>query len=546
MTRATNPRAALYARVSTVEQAKAYGLDAQVYDLERRAKRRSYTIAGVFKDAGISGTTSDRDGLTQLLALVKRGGADVVVVPDVTRLSRDMELFLHLERQIREAGVRVECTALPIMLDDDEDEDAQAAQVLSLYQHALDGAKELRTITRRFRQGRMQKAREKGLRPSGRPSYGYMTHPTQKGLTLVHDGEAPHVVQMFERVTAGWTLHAIARELDRTGIRTRSGRPWSLSTLHGILTNEVYIGRGYYNRSKQPRGGKKSIRAPEQWIPIPTPALVSEATFHAVQARMAENARAHSLHRPTDSQYFLRRLLRCETCGRALIGHTVNGQRRYYECTTPRCRPAEPAARLEARVWALVEEMTDPRRLAARLAADVRRRTVEDVEAQSALAHARDVERKATREVERLIDLMADPELPRERFRVRLVEVEARVKAATASRIAAEARITPSPIPSPEALRAHARILARVIRGPDMADPARRWTLLRALLTRIVMGTPPRRALELVGPLFSEDVPLGPDAVRTIPAYLAETESTGRDVRTLRYAVGLADPVASG
>jgi site-specific DNA recombinase len=395
----------------------------------------------------------------------------------------------------------------------------------------------------------MQKAREKGLRPSGRPSYGYTTHPAHKGMTVPDTREAPTLRKLFAWIETGWTLNAVRRELDRTGVQTRYGRPWSLSTLHGILTNEVYIGRGYYNRSKQPRGGKKSIRAPEQWIPIPTPALVSEATFRAVQVKLRENARLYAGRRPTDPRYFLRHRLVCDRCQRRLVGHTVGG-RRYYECSTSRCRPAEPADALEARVWELVEEMTDPRRIEARLAEDVRRRAVEDVEAESAVTHARDVERKAEREVARLVDLMADPELPRDRFRVRLVEAEARAKAATANREAAEARITPPPTPPLAALRSHARAVSLAFRGPDTADPVRRATLLRALVPRIIVRTEPRRELELASLLCSGNVPLDPDlpvdGVQTSPSYLEETESTGRDVRTLRYAVALADPVASG
>src|SRR5438445_5079467 len=60
--RATPPgglqvRAALYARVSTEEQAERYGLTSQVSELRELAQRKGYEIVAELSDDGVSGAT---------------------------------------------------------------------------------------------------------------------------------------------------------------------------------------------------------------------------------------------------------------------------------------------------------------------------------------------------------------------------------------------------------------------------------------------------------------------------------------------------------
>jgi site-specific DNA recombinase len=59
-------RAALYARVSTEEQAERYGLASQVTELRVLAQRKGYEIAIELTDDGVSGATLDRPALTRL------------------------------------------------------------------------------------------------------------------------------------------------------------------------------------------------------------------------------------------------------------------------------------------------------------------------------------------------------------------------------------------------------------------------------------------------------------------------------------------------
>jgi len=59
-------KCAIYARVSTEEQAKKYSIPAQLESLRNFAQANNYEIFKEYVDEGISGTTSDRPQLGEL------------------------------------------------------------------------------------------------------------------------------------------------------------------------------------------------------------------------------------------------------------------------------------------------------------------------------------------------------------------------------------------------------------------------------------------------------------------------------------------------
>ena len=133
---------------------------------------------------------------------------------------------------------------------------------------------------------------------------------------------------------------------------------------------------------KTESGGKtaRKRRPADQWAPpIAVPAVVDEATWVAVQDRLARN-KALAL-RNAHQVYLLSGLLRCERCGHPLTGHSKGGHR-YYHCShrgTYYNRPLEPheqcdtpwvrADRLEDAVWTRVADLfRDPERFREELA----------------------------------------------------------------------------------------------------------------------------------------------------------------------------------
>ena len=100
---AAPPRAALYIRVSTVEQAaEGYSLAAQLHDLRAYCERKQYAVVEVYTDEGISAKDIDhRPDFRRLLQDAQAERFDVVVVMRLTRLTRsirDLRTCIHKRR----------------------------------------------------------------------------------------------------------------------------------------------------------------------------------------------------------------------------------------------------------------------------------------------------------------------------------------------------------------------------------------------------------------------------------------------------------------
>jgi site-specific DNA recombinase len=158
------------------------------------------------------------------------------------------------------------------------------------------------------------------------------------------------------------SVAALARRLTEREVPTRYGRPaWAPATVYKILTNRLYTGEHYYNRTetapeergerarpsqrarwyRQPtKDPRRRLRPASEWIPIPWPAIIEAETFAMAERQLRLN-RERSPRR-TRRPYLLAGLLICGSCGRRLGGHAGVASGRY-ECT--RRRSSEPPER---------------------------------------------------------------------------------------------------------------------------------------------------------------------------------------------------------
>jgi site-specific DNA recombinase len=127
--------------------------------------------------------------------------------------------------------------------------------------------------------------------------------------------------------------------------------------LHGLLTNPTLVGRVV-------TGGKA--------YPGEHEAIVDEATWEAVQDRLAANAVANSSGERRHSHALLAGILKCDLCGSSMTPtHCKKGPRRYhfYACSRRQkggktaCRaPYVSAPKIEAEYVAkIAQRATDPR-----------------------------------------------------------------------------------------------------------------------------------------------------------------------------------------
>lgn len=88
----------LYARIST----EAQNLQVQFDELRREAFRRKFEVVGEFSDIS-SGGSDARSGLEKMMATVRRGEVEVVMIVRIDRLVRSLRQYANL---IEELGKR--------------------------------------------------------------------------------------------------------------------------------------------------------------------------------------------------------------------------------------------------------------------------------------------------------------------------------------------------------------------------------------------------------------------------------------------------------
>ncbi|MCW2956908.1 MAG: putative resolvase [Thermoleophilia bacterium] len=217
-------RVVLYSRVSTDKQAQdGHGLAAQHTRLCEFAEQRRLDVLYTVADEGVSGSTMQRDGMQRVLNLVVAQMVDAVVVTKADRISRNVRDLLNLSATLEEHGVAL------VTADEQFDMTTPLGKAMSAMR-AVFAQLERDMAASRTRDG-MAAAKAKGVR-LGRPPVGWRIeagrwHPTDR-YALV---ERAHT-----RRGEGWTLAAVADELNRDGVPTGSGRGrWAVPAVRRLL-----------------------------------------------------------------------------------------------------------------------------------------------------------------------------------------------------------------------------------------------------------------------------------------------------------------------
>jgi hypothetical protein len=100
-------RAVSYRRVSSFDQLGGTSPETQLARAEALIRQHGWEHVGDFFDGGVSGAKESRPDLDRLFEMCRAGLVDVVVVGDLSRLSRDLRNSLNFEHELRQLGVEV-------------------------------------------------------------------------------------------------------------------------------------------------------------------------------------------------------------------------------------------------------------------------------------------------------------------------------------------------------------------------------------------------------------------------------------------------------
>ena len=505
---------ALYARVSSDQQAEAHTIGSQVAALRARVAEDGLVVPAEreFLDDGFSGATLVRPGLERLRDLAAEGVIDRVYVHSPDRLARKYAYQALLLDEFQAAGVQVVFLNRALGQSPEDELLLQVQGIMAEYERAK--------ILERSRRGKRHGAHLGNVAVLSGAPFGYRYIRKDEGggaarYEIVLD-EARVVRQVFhwvglERASIG----EVCRRLNAAGERTRTGHVWERSVVWAMLKNPAYQGQAAFGKTQagplgprlraqrgravQPRRAVATRDVPaENWLTIPVPALVDAAVFAAVTEQLEINRR-HARQSQRGARYLLQGLVTCGQCGYAYYGKAISlcssrGQPRdyaYYRCLGAdayrfagvRICPNTQVRtdRLDAATWHEVSQLLkEPQRLEQ----EYRQRLVAPKE-QTADEAAVDKQRHKLRQgLARLIDGYAEGFVEKDEFEPRVARLRQRLAA-----LDEQARQLADAAASLRELRLMIGRLedfaARVSTGLEAADWSTRREIIRTLVSRV-------------------------------------------------------------
>ena len=330
----TDPRVAIYIRVSTTHQIDKDSLPMQRKDLISYAKLMLHTENySIFEDAGYSGKNMERPKFKEMMSLIRSGFFTHVLVWKIDRISRNLLDFAGMYEELKSLGVT--------FVSKNEQFDTSTAMGEAMLKIILVFAELERSMTSERVTATMISRAASGQWNGGRIPYGY--DYDEKSMTFsINEEEAAIVHLIHDTYEQTNSLVSTAKKLNSLGYKSRYENDWSPNSLRIILTNVWYCGSYRYNTRKE--GDRQRPKAESEWITVENhhPQIISEEQKGKVIAQLKENRKlitANNIYVTKNNVHVFGGLVICSECGRRYTS-TVTSKKGWkfgrYLCPTRR------------------------------------------------------------------------------------------------------------------------------------------------------------------------------------------------------------------
>lgn len=275
-------RAALYARVSTIQQTDKDSIPAQVDALKKYAEEHNYEIQDIYIDDGISGSLlAERDELQRLLSNVEAGNIDIILVCKLDRWFRSVKHYMTVQEILDKHNV-------PWKTIWESYETVSPTGRLMVTQMLAFAEYECANTSLRINKTFDYKKKCKEVL-SGKIPYGYRIVDKH----LVIDPEKANIVRrVFQTYISTGGVSETLRQTEGLGL------PRTQRAIKLLLQNRKYIGECY---------GIENYHE----------AIIDKDMFALVQKMLKRNVRQNHFRK-----YIFSGLCTCSDCGRRLVGTT--------------------------------------------------------------------------------------------------------------------------------------------------------------------------------------------------------------------------------
>lgn len=303
---------AAYIRVSTDDQVEL-SPDSQLKMIEKYAKDNDIIISKeyIYADEGISGrTVKKRPEFQRMIAVAKSKPKpfDVILVWKLSRFARNREDSIVYKSMLKkDCGIDVISVSEPVGTD-------KTSILIEALLEAMDEYYSV-NLAEEVRRGMSEKISRGGIVVA--PPFGYVI---KDGIYVQDEAQAAVVRKIFDDYINGKGSRAIAQELNDLGIKTQRGNAFDTRNITYILANPTYIGKLRW--SQNGKATKSHDYIPNESTVIVNgehKPIIDKAVFDKAQEMLAKNKAKYPKHyNQRDSEYFLRGIVRCSSCGATL------------------------------------------------------------------------------------------------------------------------------------------------------------------------------------------------------------------------------------
>jgi DNA invertase Pin-like site-specific DNA recombinase len=266
-----------------------------------------------YDDGGFSGGNLERPALQQLIADIRAGHIDIVVVYKVDRLTRSLADFARVIELFDAEGVSF--VSVTQQFNTTSSMGRLTLNVL------LSFAQFEREVTGERIRDKIAASKKKGMWMGGNVPLGY---DANERTLVINPAEAETVRRIFALYRALGCVRRVKEEADRLGLRTKSsttangaergGKPFSRGHLYTLLSNPIYTGQ---------------IAHKGELYPGQHPALVEAESWSTVRDQLAANTSDHRRKAKAAEPSLLAGLLVDARGERLTASHAVKKGRRY-------------------------------------------------------------------------------------------------------------------------------------------------------------------------------------------------------------------------
>lgn len=288
--------------------------------LKDRAKQLGIKIRHIYREVVSGESIQDRPEIQKVLAEVETGVPDGILVVEVERLTRgDAKDQGTVAQTFKYTNTKI--ITLNKIYDPNSEEDEEYFE-FGLFM----SRREYKTINRRMQRGRLANVLE-GKYCASEPPFGYKKVRVKygKGFTIEPIPEEAEIVkELFQKRADGMGHDIICNWLNTLEFKPKKSDVWTPSTIKGMLSNPIYIGKIRWNSNKQQKKlingqvvkvRKKGTQDDIILVEGLHPAIIEENIFNIVQGIQPTKA---STKHSSELQNPLATLVKCADCGRSM------------------------------------------------------------------------------------------------------------------------------------------------------------------------------------------------------------------------------------